>query len=178
MKKILSLALVFVMCLSLVSCGSSEMKIGEPVKKGVTQVTLLGVEMADTNYLKGEKNSADFLSPVNKDDIQVNQRFVKAPTTDNGAIVVTAMVENVGNSGLDFSAGFFNVIADDDSSYYATEVYAKDENGLWQKYDKVSVEKDATAATEVRFVVWVPSTVINSGLSLDLDFYGKTYTIR
>lgn len=179
MKKTLALILALIACLSLCSCNSSkDMKIGEPVKKGITQVTLVKVEMADTNYVKAEKQNDDFLSPVNKDDLQANERFIKSLNTDEAAIVVTAIVENVGKNDLDFSAGFFEINYDNGNIYRASKVYAKDTNGLWQEYDKVPLEKVTSGATEVRFVVWVPNVIVNSSASLELDFYGYIYKIR
>lgn len=179
MKKTLALIMALVMCLSLCSCNfSKEMKIGEPVKKGITQVTLVKVEMADTNYVKAEKQNDDFLSPVNEDELQLNERFIKSLNTDDAAIVVTAIVENVGKNDLNFDASFFEINYDNGNTYHAKEVYAKDESGLWQEFDKVFLEKVTSGATEVRFVIWVPNVIVNSSASLELDFYGSTYKIR
>lgn len=179
MKKTLALTLVLIVCLSLCSCNSSKgMEIGEPVKKGITQVTLVKVEMADTNYVKAETQNDDFLTPINKDDLQLNEKFIKSLNTDDAAIVVTAIVKNVGKNDLNFSAGFFEINYDNGNIYRAKEVYAKDANGLWKEYDKVLLEKVTSSETEVRFVVWVPNTIVNSSASLELDFYGYTYKIR
>lgn len=181
MKKTVSIILMITtMCLMLCSCGmSAKMEIGKPVKKGITQVTLQEIVMDDTNYVRAEKNLDNFLDPVKKDDLKLNERFIKADDSEKAPVVATMIVENVGKNDLNVGATFFKLNYDDGNKYYADCLYAKDENGLWQEYkDGLELEKVTSGPAEIKVIFWVPNVVVNGTASLVFDFQGAEYEIR
>lgn len=180
MKKTLALILALVTLLTLCSCSlfSGNVELGKPVKRGIAQITVEKVEMADTNYVRADKKSNDFLSPVNKEELELGERFIKSNDENEAAIVLTLTVENVGKNDLSVGPVNYVINYDDGNKYRADCIYTKDENGNWEEFDSITLEKVTSGATEIRMVVWVPDVIINDTASLTLDFHGYTYEIR
>ena len=180
MKKKLSLILALVLCVSLCACGLGlkEVKLGETVEKGIAQITIKDVTLGNSNYVKANKTANDFLSPIAKDDLDAGDRFLMSTNEDDGSVVITAIVENVGKNDLNIYPFKFVVNYDNGNEYSSDECYAQLENGEWKEFDTLSLEKVTSGAVEMKIVVWVPNVIIDDNASLTLDFYDFTYKIR
>jgi len=178
MKKTLALLLALAMVLSLCACGKKTVKLGEADEKGVGRITITDVQLGSTNYVKANKMDDDFLTPIAKDDLQLNDQFVKSTDKNDGVIVITMIVEDIGKSDWTVYPFAYEVNYDNGNKYSSNTLYAKDDNGVWTKYESLKLEKVTSGAVEVRIAVWVPNVIIDSTSSLTLDFHGFTYTIR
>ena len=78
MKKKLSVLLALVMALCLSACGSKNVKLGEPVEKGVARITVNDVQLGNSHYVEGGTYSDDFLSPISEDDIELGDHYIKS----------------------------------------------------------------------------------------------------
>lgn len=182
MKRWLSLLLALVMCLSLCACSSSkQVNLGDTVKKGIAQITIKDVQMANTNYVIANNTADDFLSPIAEDDLQLGDNYIKSVEEDEAPVVITMVVENIGKSDLTIHPFDYVINYDNGNKYSSDTCYAQVENSGWTKFDSVNtltLEKVTSGATEIRIAVWVPNVIIDSTASLTLDFHGFTYRIR
>lgn len=180
MKKLITLLLAAVMCLSLAACGGSkEVELGQTVKKGIAELTISDVQVANTAYLKANKTDDDFLSPVNKDDLEIGESFIKATDEDSAVVVIRLIAENVGKNDLGIGPVDFVVDYDNGNEYRSESCYAQTEESGWTEFEEVELEKVTSGAVEIRIAVWVPMQVFdNTDKSLDLNFHGFTYKIR
>ena len=178
MKKATSLILALMMCLSLCACGGSKnVELGKSVEKGVGKITITDVQLADTCYVKANKTSDDFLTPIAKDDLQLGDNFVKSTSEDDGVIVITMIVENVGKSDWNVKPFDYVINYDNGNKYSSDSGYALTSNG-WSKFKTLALEKVTSGETEVKIAVWVPNVIIDSTASLTLDFHGFSLKIR
>lgn len=179
MKRFVALLMVVVLCISLVACsGSKEVKLGETVEKGIAQITITDVTLGNSNYVKANTTADDFLTPIAKDDLDVGDSFFKSLNEDDGSVVITAIVENVGKNDLNIYPFDFVVNYDNGNEYFSEECYAQLEGGEWKEFDTLTLEKVTSGSVEMKIVVWVPNVIIDDSASLTLDFNGFTYTIR
>lgn len=179
MKKLMALLLTVIMCLFLIACGGSkEVKLGQTVEKGIAQLTVKDVTLGESNYVKANTYADDFLTPIAKDDLELGDSFVKSLNEDEGSVVITMIVENVGKNDLNIKPFDFVVNYDNGNEYSSDVCYAQVENGGWTKFETLELEKVTSGAVEMKIVVWVPDVVIEDSASLTLDFHGFTYKIR
>jgi hypothetical protein len=179
MKKLITLLLALAMLLSLTACGSKTVKMGETVKKGIAEITITDIQVANTNYLEGNTASDDFLYPIKKDDLDIGDQIIKAADEATAPVVISLIVKNVGKSDLSIYPFDFVVNYDDGNEYYSKKCYAKTESSGWTDLEKVTLEKVTSGAVEIRIAVWVPNKVVEDTTSpLELDFHGFTYKIR
>ena len=179
MKKLLSAFLSLTMCLSLCACGggSKNVELGKSVEKGVGKITITDVQLADTCYVKANKTSDDFLTPIAKDDLQLGDNFVKSTSEDDGVIVITMIVENVGKSDWNVKPFDYVINYDNGNKYSSDSGYALTSNG-WSEFETLTLEKVTSGETEVKIAVWVPNVIIDNTASLTLDFHGFSLKIR
>ena len=179
MKKFIAIFMIAIMSISLVACGGSkEIELGETVEKGIAQITITDVTLGNSNYVKANTTADDFLTPIAKDDLDIGDSFVKSLNEDDGSVVITAIVENVGKNDLNIKPFDFVVNYDNGNEYSSDECYAQLESGEWKKFDTLTLEKVTSGAVEMKIVVWVPNVIIDDTASLTLDFHGFTYKIR
>ena len=179
MKKIIASFLIAITCVSLGACGGSkEVELGETVEKGIAQLTVKDITLGNSNYVKANRTADDFLIPIEKDDLEVGDNFIKSTNDDDGAVVITMIVENVGDSDLNIKPTDYVVNYDDGKEYTSDKCYAQLESGEWAEFDTLELEKVTSGAVEMKIVVWVPNVIIDDSASLTLDFHGFTYTIR
>lgn len=182
MKKALTLILTLVLCLSLCACGGSKnVNLGDTVKKGIAQITIKDIQMANTNYVIANNTSDNFLSPIAEDDLQLDDNYIKSAKEDEAPIVITMVIENVGKNDLTIHPFDYVINYDKGNKYSADTCYVQVENTGWTKFDSANplkLEKAISGATEIRIAVWVPNVIIDSTASLTLDFHGFTYKIR
>ncbi len=178
MKKILGLLLAITVILSLTACGEKDIALGESIEQGVTRYTIVDVELGSSNYVNGNRNSEDFLTPINKDNLQVGDQFIKSLDENDGVVIVTMVVENIGKNDSVFYP--FNVVVnyDDGNEYFSEKCYAHTENNSWEETERLSLEKVTSKPTTVKIVIWLPNVIIEDTASLALEFGGYTYTIR
>jgi hypothetical protein len=179
MKKSITLFLAVTMLLSLAACGSKTVKMGETVKKGIAEITITDIQVANTNYLEGNTASDDFLYPIDKDDLDIGDQFIKATDEATAPVVISLKAENVGKSDLSIYPFDFVVNYDDGNEYYSKKCYARTESSGWTEFEKVTLEKVTSDAVEIRIAVWVPNKVVEDATSpLELNFHGFTCKIR
>ena len=152
--------------------------IGSVVEKGHLRVVLKNVQFENTNYVIANNRSNDFLSPVNKDDLEVNDYFIRSTEQDMAAVVITVTVENIGKNDVSFGTNRFELDFDDGNRYYAKRCFAVAENGEWTEFDKIELEKVTSGIVEVRLLAWVPSAIYDSSESFVLKFLDAEYKIR
>ena len=183
MKKLLALLMIVVLCFSLCACGSGllgeslkEVQLGETVKNGITQIMITDIELGNSNYVSA--NPFNYLAPVSKDDLDIGDSFIKSLDEDDGSVVITAIIENVGKEDLNINPSDFVVNYDNGNEYSSDYCYAQLETGEWEEFDTLTLEKVTSGAVEMKIVVWVPNVIIDDSASLTLDFYDFTYKIR
>lgn len=179
MKKPLLIVLTLAMLLSLCACGggSKNVELGESVEKGVGKITITDVQLANTRYVKANKNSDDFLMPIAKEDLQLGDNFIKATSEDKGVAVITMIVENIGKSDWNVKPSDYVINYDNGNRYSSDSGYALTSDG-WSEFETLTLEKVTSGATEVRIAVWVPNVIIEDTASLTLDFHGFSCKIR
>ena len=178
MKKKLSVLLALAMALCLSACGSKNVKLGEPVEKGVARITVNDVQLGNTHYVEGGTYSDDFLSPISEDDIELGDHYIKSFNEDEGVVVISLTMENIGKSDWTIHPFDYVVNYDDGNKYSSKKCYAKVEGGEWTEFENITLEKVTSGAIEVRIAVWVPNVIIDDSKSLSLDFHGFSYKIR
>lgn len=179
MKKLIPLLLALAMLLPLAACGAKTIKTGETVKKGIAEFTIKDIQVANTNYLEGNTSSDDFLYPIDKDDLDLGDQFIKATDETTAPVVISLIAENVGKSDLSVYPFDFVVNYDNGNKYHSNKCYAKTESSGWTDFEKVTLEKVTSGAVEIRIAVWVPTQVVeDTTSSLELNFHGFTYKIR
>lgn len=172
--------MVVVLCVSLCACGligSKNIELGDTVKAGIVNFTVKDVELGNTNYVKINDFSTDYLTPINKDDLKDGDSFIKSDNEDDGVAIITVVLENAGKTDASVGPNSFIINYDNGNKYYASVGYVKTTDGC-EKTDKIVLEKVISGATEAKFIAWIPNVIIDSTESLTLDFYGYSYKIR
>ena len=152
--------------------------IGSVVETGHLRVVLKNVQFENTNYVIANKRSNDFLSPIDKDDLELNDYFIRSNDSDMAAVAITVTVENIGKNDVSFGTNRFELDYNDGNRYYAKRCFAVAESGEWTEFDKIELEKVTSGVVEVRLLAWVPSAVYESSESFVLRFLGAEYKIR
>lgn len=154
-----------------------EVKLGEPFELGVGRVVFADVQMKNTNYVLANPKSKDFLTPISRDDLNIGDHFLHSKDEDDGVIVLTLIVENIGKRDWVFKPWEFEVNYDDGYKYSSDTGYVQYEEVGWQAFDEITLEK-LKSAVEIRIAFWVPSVVIESNAPLTLEYWGFTCQIR
>ena len=176
MKKALSLILALVLCLSLCAC-SKKVELGKPVKRGIQSTTVVDVQLTDKSYVKIDSTSADFLVPIDKDDLDVGDKFIKSTDENTVAIIMTLIVENVGKRDLTIGPNSYIINYDNGNKYRADTGYIQTADG-WSELTNYTLEKVTSGAVTIKVIAWVPDVIIDSTKPLSLDFFGASYKIR
>lgn len=148
--------------------------IGSAVEKGNIRIVLKDVQFEKTNYLI----KSDTLKPIQKDDLQVGDNFIRSNEENMATVVITVTAENIGKNDTSFGAGTFSLNYDDGNKYYADSCYARNQNGEWTEFEKIELEKVTSGTVKVCIVAWIPETIYDSTESLVLNFLGAEYKIR
>lgn len=94
MKKLI--VLVAVILVAAIAIGISgvprKIGIGSAVEKGQVRMVLKDVQFEKTNYLI----KSDTLKPIQKDDLQLGDYFVRSNEDNVAAVVITVTAENIG----------------------------------------------------------------------------------
>lgn len=148
--------------------------IGSSVEKGVVRIVLKDVQFEKTRYLI----ESDTLNPVQKDDLELGDRYIRSTEENVAAVVITVTAENIGKHDANIGPGLFCLNYNDGNRYYADSCYAIDQNGRWTSFDSIELEKVTSGAVKICIVAWLPEEVYDSNESLTLEFMNARYKIR
>lgn len=176
MKKFLvfiALIVVSAIVISVVSAPRN-IGIGSAVEMGNVRIVLKDVQFEKTNYLI----KSDTLKPIQKDDLQLGDSFIRSNEKNIAAVVITVTAENIGKNDADFGPNTFCLNYNNGSRYYADSCYARNQNGEWTEFEKIELEKVTSGTVKVCIVAWIPEAIYDSPETLTLDFMNATYKIK
>ena len=176
MKKLIVLVAVILVAAIAISIASAPRKIGigSAVEKGQVRMVLKDVQFEKTNYLI----KSDTLKPIQKDDLQLGDSFVRSNEENVAAVVITVTAENIGKHDASFGPNTFCLNYNDGNRYYADNCYARNQKGEWTQFDEIELEKVTSGTVKVCVVAWLPEEIYDSPESLTLEFMGATYKIK
>lgn len=176
MKKLLAfISIIVVVAIAIgISSVPRNIGIGSSVEKGVVRIVLKDVQFEKTRYLI----ESDTLKPVQKDDLELGDRYIRSTEENVAAVVITVTAENIGKHDANIGPGLFCLNYNDGNRYYADSCYAIDQNGRWASFDSVELEKVTSGAVKLCIVAWLPEEVYDSTESLTLEFMNARYKIK
>ena len=173
MKRIITLLLVGIMCISIISCGKMKpAEIGETTEYGDKEITVNYIEFAD--YICNDEKSDKFLMPCSS---EYNSWLA---THDRIWITISFTAKNIGNS--------WTVIDDEGTIYYKNGdneyrfntdciLYSRMGTNTWKNwYGKLEPLSDSV---EFRVYFAVPRELReNDNGSVKYQLYGHEYTVK
>ncbi len=148
--------------------------IGSAVEKGQVRMVLKDVQFEKTSHLL----KSDTLKPIQEDEMELGDSFVRSNEENVAAVVITVTAENIGKYDASFGPNTFCLNYDDGNRYYADSCYARNQKGEWTRFDKIELEKVTSGTVEVCVVAWLPEEIYDSPESLTLEFMDATYKIK
>ncbi len=152
--------------------------IGSAVEKGNLKIVLKEVQFENTRYVIANSFSNDYLTPIQKEDLQLNDHFLRSTDEDMAAVVITVTAENIGKSDVGFGSNLFVLNYDDGNRYYADSCHAVAENGKWTEFNEINLDKVTDGIVEVRILAWIPNSIYDNSGSLTLEFMDAVYKIK
>ena len=148
--------------------------IGSVVEKGNLRVVLKDVQFEKTRYLMKD----DILRPIQKDDLQLGDSYIRAYDEDVATVVITVTAENIGKSNVSIGPNYFCLNYNDGNRYYADSCYARNQDGEWTEFDDIELEQVTSGQVTVCVVAWIPETIYDSSEPLVLQFLDAEYKIK
>lgn len=175
-KKFLTfIAVIVVIAIAIgISSAPRNIGIGSAVEKGNIRIVLKDVQFEKTNYLM----EADILKPVQKEDLELGDHYIRSNEDNVAAVVITVTAENIGKHDASFGPNTFCLNYDDGNRYYADSCYAIAQDGKWTRFDEIELEKVTSGTVKVCVVAWLPEEIYDSPETLTLNFMNATYKIK
>lgn len=175
-KKFLTfIAVIVVIAIAIgISSAPRNIGIGSAVEKGNIRIVLKDVQFEKTNYLM----EADILKPVQKEDLELGDHYIRSNEKNVAAVVITVTAENIGKHDASFGPNTFCLNYDDGNRYYADSCYAIAQDGKWTRFDEIELEKVTSGTVKVCVVAWLPEEIYDSPETLTLNFMNATYKIK
>lgn len=175
-KKFLTfIAVIVVIAIAIgISSAPRNIGIGSAVEKGNIRIVLKDVQFEKTNYLM----EADILKPVQKEDLELGDHYIRSNEKNVAAVVITVTADNIGKHDASFGPNTFCLNYDDGNRYYADSCYAIAQDGKWTRFDEIELEKVTSGTVKVCVVAWLPEEIYDSPETLTLNFMNATYKIK